>query len=357
MKRNTPDPLSPEERALADRLARLGPHDGPSPALDAKILAAAHAAAASSRPPQRARRRWGVLSAIPGGLITGVGVAATMALAVGVVWQLRPISPSREAPIHEPADGAYTSAEMIARPRQTIAPPPPPSAAALPQANMRRLEPSADAAAATAPAPSLAAAAPPPAAEASAQAADGYFRESDAPSPAAPSMRRQRDDKNVAAAAAADTDAAAGAAGNVSAFSRAPAHAPPAPAPAAKPGQDAYDPFSLTPSKARRAAEAAEQRREAEAKQETTLDRVEVTGSRIKRTDIESAQPVSALQDDAIALPPVSEDARLERAEWLERIRARRDAGDVDDARASLKLFRKTHPRVRVPDDLRPLQR
>ncbi|SFK74948.1 hypothetical protein [Lysobacter sp. cf310] len=356
MKRNTPDPLSPEERALADRLARLGPHDGPSPALDAKILAAAHAAAASSRPPQRTRRRW-ALSAIPGGLITGVGVAATMALAVGVVWQLRPISPSREAPIHEPTDGAFTSAEMIARPRQTIAPPPPPGAP-VPAASMRVPAPraSADAAAASvAAAPPLAAAAPAPAAEAAAQAADSAFYESDAPSPAAPSARRQRSDKSVAAAAA-DTDAAAGAAGNATAFRSAPAYAPPAPAPAAKPGQDS-DPFSLSPSKARRAAEAAEQRREAEAKQDTTLDRIEVTGSRIKRADIESAQPATVLQRDAIALPPVREDARLERAEWLERIRARRDAGDVDDARASLKLFRKTHPRVRVPDDLRPLQR
>ncbi|KRD74617.1 hypothetical protein [Lysobacter sp. Root983] len=351
MKRNTPDPLSPEERALADRLARLGPHDGPSPALDAKILAAAHAAATSSRPPQRTRRRW-ALSAIPGGLITGVGVAATMALAVGVVWQLRPISPSREAPIHEPADGAFTSAEMIARPRQTIAPPPPPAAPALPQANMSRPGPqaSADAAAASvAAAPPLAASAAKPAAEAPAQAADGYtFYESDAPSPAAPSARRQRTDKGVAANAAAPADVAADAAGNMSGFYRAPDYAPPAPA--AKPGQDS-DPFSLSPSKARRAAEAAEQRRETEAKQETTLDRIEVTGSRIKRADIESAQDV------AIALPPLREDARLERAEWLERIRARRDAGDVDDARASLKLFRKTYPRVRIPDDLRPLQR
>lgn len=354
MKRHTPDPLSPEERALADRLARLGPHDGPSPALDAKILAAAHAAAASSRPPQRARRRW-ALSAIPGGLITGVGVAATMALAVGVVWQLRPISPSVQAPIEEPADGAYTSAEMIARPRQTIAPPPPPpEPVALPQANMRRhaTAPAADAAAAASvAAPPLASAAK-PAAEAPAPV-DAFY-ESDAPSPAAPGARRQRSDKGVAANAAADSMA-----GFADGARAAPAYAPPtpaaAPAPAAADAGTATREFSRATSQARRAAEAAERRREAEAKEAATLDRIEVTGSRIKRADIESAQPATSMQGNLIVLPPVAEDPRLDRADWLERIRARRDAGRVEDARASLALFRKAHPRVRIPDDLRPL--
>lgn len=363
MKRQTPDPLTPEERALADRLARLGPHDGPSPALDAKILAAAHAAAAGARPPQRSRRRWS-LSAIPGGLITGVGVAATMALAVGVVWQLRPMEPSVQAPSHEAADSAYTSAEMIERPRQTIAPPPPPpEPAALPQANMskRELSPPNAASAPAAPPPPLAASAAKPAEEPAQADAYGYL-ESDAPSPAAPGVRRQRSDKNAAAAASAPADAAASMAGIADTSRAAPGYAPPmpaaaAPAPAAAGAGADSDDFSLASSKARRAAEAAEDRREAEAKQSTTLDRIEVTGSRVKRSEVESAQPVVTMQRSAIALPPVAEDTRLGRADWLERIRARRDAGRLDEARASLVLFRKSHPRVRIPDDLRALQR
>lgn len=362
MKRQTPDPLTPEERALADRLARLGPHDGPSPALDAKILAAAHAAAAGARPPQRPRRRWS-LSAIPGGLITGVGVAATMALAVGVVWQLRPMQPSVQAPSHEAADSAYTSAEMIERPRQTIAPPPPPpEPAALPQANMSKREPSPPTAvsAPAAPAPPLAASAAKPAEEPAQADAYGYL-ESDAPSPAAPGVRRQRSDKNAAAAASAPADAAASMAGIADTSHAVRGYAPPmpaaaAPAPAPAAGADSDD-FSLASSKARRAAEAAEDRRDAEAKQSTTLDRIEVTGSRVKRSDVESAQPVATMQRNAIALPPVAQDTRLDRADWLERIRARRDAGRLDEARASLVLFRKAHPRVRIPDDLRALQR
>src|SRR5690606_9553244 len=93
------EPLTPEERELAQHLAHPG-HAGPSPATDARILAAARLAAASdadagprasaATPPQaalspatttrhRRRRHW------PASL----GLAASVALAVGVVWQLR----------------------------------------------------------------------------------------------------------------------------------------------------------------------------------------------------------------------------------------------------------------------------
>ena len=47
-----PEPLTPEERALAARLARLGPHGEPSPALDARILAAARAEMPAAGPPR-----------------------------------------------------------------------------------------------------------------------------------------------------------------------------------------------------------------------------------------------------------------------------------------------------------------
>ncbi len=55
------------------------------------------------------------------------------------------------------------------------------------------------------------------------------------------------------------------------------------------------------------------------------------------------------------ALPPVHEDATLIAADWLQRIRERRDAGDLEGARASLRLFRNTHRSARIPDDLRAL--
>src|SRR5690606_13796528 len=80
------EPLTQEERELAQKLSRLDAHAGPSSALDAAILAAARGDAGASRgttasaPHRRRRPRWPV----------GLGIAASLAVAVGVAWQLRP---------------------------------------------------------------------------------------------------------------------------------------------------------------------------------------------------------------------------------------------------------------------------
>ena len=72
----------------------------------------------------------------------------------------------------------------------------------------------------------------------------------------------------------------------------------------------------------------------------TALDRIEVSGSRISVSEL-----------------PVRDDASLEPAAWLQRIRDRRDADNLDGARESLALFRQRHPRIRLPDDLARLGR
>lgn len=59
--------------------------------------------------------------------------------------------------------------------------------------------------------------------------------------------------------------------------------------------------------------------------------------------------------DAAFAAIPVRSDRQLEPAAWLERVRARRDQGDLDGARQSLRLFRRDHPRLRIPADLQAL--
>lgn len=103
---DAPDPLSPEERDLANRLQRLGPNDGPSAALDAKILAAAHAAAAQT-PRARARKnRWPAW----------IGIAASLSLAIGIGWQLRPVDKAPEAMSEEAAaaSSANAAADMAA---------------------------------------------------------------------------------------------------------------------------------------------------------------------------------------------------------------------------------------------------
>lgn len=110
-------PLDPEERALAERLAKLGPHGEPSPKLDAQVLAAAHAA---TTPVRRTRRH----------LPLQLGVAASIALALGLAWQLRPLpgadatrSAANQAPTPEAAPAtASTPAMAPARPERHAEP-------------------------------------------------------------------------------------------------------------------------------------------------------------------------------------------------------------------------------------------
>lgn len=324
------EPFSDEERDLAARLGRIGPVDGPSPALDAKILAAAHAASVPRVPAKRRRLTW---LGVPPALVTGVGVAAAAVLALGVVWQLRPqyraMSAQSEADegeeiilIAPPADSpAPQVAESTAQPDHAAAPTPARSAepTAAPTAAAPAVPEPAAQAAASAPAPVAAAAAaneagslPPAAPEAFSRSADAAAdtRSLDegvaAPMPEtrerhatyttaarAAAERRERSAAQKASAVAAD----AAAAGNSAAASE---------------------------------------------EESTTLDRIEVTGSRMRGN----------LDADWSRIP-VSDDTRLTPAEWLERIRARREDNDTGNARESLELFRREYPRIRLPDDLR----
>ena len=59
----------------------LGPHGEPSPALDARILAAARDGLPAAAGPARRTARWP----------WAFGIAASVALAVGLAWQLRPL--------------------------------------------------------------------------------------------------------------------------------------------------------------------------------------------------------------------------------------------------------------------------
>ncbi|MGJ7904054.1 hypothetical protein ACSAMQ_16555, partial [Lysobacter sp. 1R34A] len=71
------------------------------------------------------------------------------------------------------------------------------------------------------------------------------------------------------------------------------------------------------------------------AQDSTVLERIEVTGSRVRLN--------------------ATEEATLTPAQWLEIIRSYRDRGDIELARDSLRRFHRAHPQARVPDDLRAL--
>lgn len=115
------DPLDADERAVAARLPRLHGRTGPDAALDARILAAAHAAVQGTPSATTRRRgRW----AVP------LGLAASLCLALGVAWRMQLESPPGRTPDRPVADAAPTaSGRSEAAPLPSAAPPAPAPAA------------------------------------------------------------------------------------------------------------------------------------------------------------------------------------------------------------------------------------
>jgi Meckel syndrome type 1 protein len=329
MNRHSPEPLTQEERELAQLIARTGPHGEPPTALDAKILAAAHAAV-NSKPLHGGKPRWPV----------AIGLAASMVLAIGIAWQLRPVQPAAPLVSEAPAmAAAETAAQTEAEPASEVgqplhadavaqdsaaaadvpmpAPPPPPAAKPMPSRTVPMPPP-----------PLRAARVPPPQAPpVQRQAQDGdRYRSLNAvpppPAPPAPVMAAPEPATESPAAFAPDPrDGVVG--GSLSANEAA----------GYSTARTAAAKQSADRGEAKASAAIREQERD-------TLDRIEVTGSRLQRTDLQV---------------PVSNDAQLPVEEWLERVRTRYGLGDAEAAKRSLLLFVKDHPDEAVPGDLEPL--
>jgi len=311
---NRPDPLTPEERELARLLGRPSA-TGPAPAIDEAVLAAARTAVEA---PAADAATWTLPPAAPvraprprSRLPAVFGLAASVIFAVGIAWQLKPEDPP---------------APPLAEPVATPAP-----------------GPAASNTAGTAAAPAMDAAPAP------------------APVAAPPAVQQERIAKDTAASTAP-------------ASAPAPAHArtaaPPRPevitAPAPPVTAPAQAPAPMMSAPAPEAASAA-----ALQANEPALDRVVVTGSRMDRAAPAKSAPrapgvmrraaapmaAPAASDDAVRAlhQAVAADASLPRKQWLKRIRERRDAGDVDTARASLERYLQQYPEVRIPRDLRQL--
>lgn len=284
------EPLTPEERDLARRLARLGGHAEPPAALDARILAAAHAAVARSA--TRRRPRWPL----------GLGLAASLALALGVAWQLH----MRPGALPLPTDEA--PAGTVARTADAVQPPP--------------------------------AAEPPPPAQARAREA--------AELDAAEHARTMRH-------AAVEAERAA-----TEAFRARQAVAPPPPPPpAGEPGAEASAPPSAPllppPSGEEKPLEVEAVPAPAPAAQVAAPAppapperAISAAGTSAGTHTLQADQP-----DDV--QPPASFDAPEARDAWLQRIRELLHEGDRDAARASLLEFRRRYPQHSLPDDLLPL--
>ena len=287
-----PIPLSPEERELAQRLSRLGPHGEPSPALDARILAAAHGAVAAA--PVHRRRRWPV----------ALGVAASLALALGVAWRLRPLPEA--PPVRSEADAAFRASAAAPVPEAAPAAQPSPELPS-PAAPMVVEGPPAQET------PSPAKPLPPPAAKMTA-------------SPSEPAVQEQAP---VAFDMAAPVPESA-----------APAPAPPpAPTEAATAAQAADTDIHRAEALQRSAAPAAPPARDAAA-------------------EADSAAGNMAGSDEPLdEVPPATADSPEVREAWLERIRELVVAGRTEEARTSLREFVRRYPDQPLPDDLRALER
>lgn len=308
-----PDPLTPEEREMAARLARLGPHDGPSAALDARILAAAHAATGPGAAPRRRGMRR--VLALPAGWLTGAGLAASMALVLGVVWQLQPpgavVAERGEAPV---ADGGFVPAQPVPSGRPRVLAP------AAPPVESTEMAPAAQ------------------------RIAEPQVRKRAAPQRDVADARADRSTDAVSEMPAAVADSAAP-----------PAPPPPAAAVAATPaaaaesaatsqesGQDA-----LTRAPARRHSYTNSARAASAAMAESRALRQSAARDPGRES---AAMAPAAAAPSADGLTPDHPPS-----EWFAEVRRLRDGGELEAARALLERFVEAHPSHALPDDLRPL--
>lgn len=316
MNATDPTSLTPEERELAQRLAQIAPSGEPSPALDARILAAAHESGVSvsstSTVPTailskslskhgRIRRRWPV----------ALGVAASLVLALGVAWRTQPLPEARQVRRSDaapPMPASMRSTQIpIASPveskadntQQTVRSPDALTSHARP-ASIKTDEPDA-VSASPAPAersivrdapsppdalPAAAKAAAPPALQAPASQASGTMTDG-TPVPPPP----------VPPNAASQANTAAGGGQN-----RAP--------------QTDSNPLQSAP------------RNNASGRDEPSDD-----------------------------VPPATADSPAVRDAWLQRIRSLLSDGNITDARTSLHAFIQRYPNYPLPEDLQALAR
>jgi hypothetical protein len=348
------EPLSPEERDLAERLARLGGPREPAPALDAAILAAARAAVATDAGPRAAAEAAAPAAAAPTDPKVaplrprptkprwplGFGLAASLVLAAGIGWKLQGDGEGSSAESAQAAAMAEhdeaIEAVMIDPP---AAPPPPPPMEAAADAAARASAPEsgapriaepvreppsgfvADAAPMAAPAPvtseAFATSAPAPAAEARVAEDKGELDSVTvtgsrvAPQRsvgAAEYTRTPLNQRREQATAERESGSAAKA-------------APPPPPPPAAPPAPPPPPAPVSVDRAR-------------------------SGNAAER------DAAAAVFDER---PPVSADSPEFRQAWLQRIRERLARGEEQAARESLQEFRRRYPDVELPEDLRKL--
>lgn len=324
-----PQPLDAEERALARALPRLHGRTTPGPDIDASILAAAQAAvqpAKPASPPIRPRVRW----------IAPTALAASMVLAVGMAWQLRPLPTLEPAqPLPPQSDAAASRANVMVAPDPAEQPllktesKPVPQAVVAParrqdsppetsveQAIPRPRAMRAEAPPPPAPAPPMPTAppAPPPPAAMAAEAAS--------PATTLDTVTIEHGSRQRASAAAASA--------NAGALAR---DAAPASADKARVADSVGQalPKASNPAPAKGLAPEA-------------------------RNEAEMAAEAGFVGDPDEDIPPATAASPAVRDAWLHRIGELLDQGRRQEAKASLAEFRRRYPAVVLPPALRTLE-
>jgi len=289
-------PLDAEERALADALSGL-PAAEPGAELDDRILNMARAAVARplsyvERRPRRRAGLWWLGSAAGAVLAAGIGWQLSQQHGFGLGGETLQIAPQRSQPEARPVQAEHGfDIEIIRRP-------PTESTAAAPG----NAEESASTVISSKPA--------------------GAAQRSAALPPAAPAAPAR-----APASAAPDAGLASAA----------------APAPVPEATLDEISRAAVDSDTAQSAADAPPA--QGMTRGDILLDRIEVTGSRVRGPE--------SLDDQGF--PPLLQDARLTPEDWLLRVRARRAAGQAEQARKSLQEFVRGYPYLVVPEDLKPL--
>lgn len=364
------EPFNAEERDLAERLARLGGPREPAPALDARILAMARAAvdesvaeAAGAGPSLAdAGSDAGIAPADP--KVTpltprprkptprwplGLSLAASLVLAAGIGWKLH----DNGAGIGEGAAESAVAAAPAEDATQIIMVEPP-------------LQPEPPPPPPPMESPALADAMVAPAAPAA------------APAPAAKPARAKEAPQNAVYAAEAAAEAAADAAAPPAVM------AAPAPVAQAKAAteEDSYDRIDVSGSRIRRtdrevgAAEYTRREQEARRRQAVAERAAGVAapvaapppppapapppaasarGNNGFVSDAAAKREVPKATSDYDDRPPVSADSPEFRQAWLQRIRELLAKGEQAWARESLREFKRRYPDAELPEDLRPL--
>jgi hypothetical protein len=320
-----PTSLDPEERALAERLARLGPHGEPSPALDGRILAAAHGAMDGRRPAsRRASRRWPL----------GLGVAASLALALGLAWQLRPL-PDVAPAYRSEADSALRTAPVAASSANNAsepAPPPPADTAAADTVQREARIVDAQKPAARSNAEKVAVPAPQPAPVPAAPREAPIVFDAPAPTQAMQAAALPTPAKRAADASAATAQPSAANAPQAFGTTRAAADTGSSPSPSAERAMAPAAAIQSEPMRQKIAVPAA-------------------------APPVPPAPPAPSADEDMPIddVPPATVASPQVRDAWLARIRELAADGNIEEARASLREFQHRYPDYPLPQDLRAL--